>query len=510
MMVRHLLLRGLCLGLSLALSLPAGAVCANTPSRQRPPNIVLIVVDDLRFDELGVLNPVLKTPNLNRLAKEGVRFANAFVTTSLCSPSRATILTGQSARNHHIVGNELPEPAGTRFFPGLLQQAGYRTAMIGKWHMGQGDAPRPGFDHWVSFAGQGVYLPDQGPGGHQMLNIDGKPVPQKGYITDELTDYALDWLGQEQTGGKPFFLYLAHKAVHEDFTPATRHEGQYKDLPAPTPATQADTAANNDGKPRWVRTQRNSWHGVDYAYYGEKSLDDLRRRYAETLSAVDDSVGRLLSWLKETGQERDTIILFMSDNGFLFGEHGLIDKRNAYEPSIRVPLLAYAPGRFPAGGVVGGMVANLDVAPTVLDLAGVPAPADFEGRSFRALAEGKPAGEGARQELIYEYYWEFALPHTPTTFAIRTDRYKYIYYHGVWEPEELYDLSVDPDETRNLAARPDQAALKQQLRERLFAALRNREGERVIPFDAKNRDGRIYRSRDGAPQGEFPPEWLRP
>jgi arylsulfatase A-like enzyme len=304
------------------------------------PNVIFILVDDLRFDAIGALNPKLHTPNIDRMVKGGILYRNAFVTTSLCSPSRATILTGETTRNHHVVGNEEPEPKGLTFFPSYLQKAGYRTAMIGKWHMGRGAQPRAGFDHWVSFAGQGVYLPSEAPGGVQMLNIDGKSVPQKGYITDELTDYALDWLGTGQSG-QPFFLYLSHKGVHENFTPAARHQGQYAGLDITPPASSADSQDGKSLKPRWVQTQRNSWHGADYAYYGERPLNQVEKDYFATLSAVDDSVGRVLDWLKRSGHTKDTVVMLMGDNGFLFGEHGLIDKRNAYEESMRVPLVAY-------------------------------------------------------------------------------------------------------------------------------------------------------------------------
>jgi N-acetylglucosamine-6-sulfatase len=237
-------------------------------------------------------HPWLKTPNLDSLAKNGVHAKNAFVTTALCSPSRASILTGQYAHRHRVVDNNNPVPARHRFLPQYLQRAGYDTAFVGKWHMGgEADDPQPGFDHWVSFRGQGTYLPS--PSG---LNVDGKRVPQKGYITDELTDYALDWL-QKRPPDKPFFLYLSHKGVHSDFVPAERHRGRYKDAPF-TPPASMDPNTDPDGRPMWVKNQRNSWHGVDFPYHSRLDVAAYYRRYCETLLAVDDSVGRVLDALR--------------------------------------------------------------------------------------------------------------------------------------------------------------------------------------------------------------------
>ena len=220
-----------------------GAAEAAAADRTTPLNIIFILTDDQRYDEIGLLNPILDTPNLDSLAREGAFFRNAFVTTALCSPSRATILTGQYMHDHGIVDNNVRFRGDARFFPMLLDEAGYQTAFIGKWHMGgEGDAPQPGFDRWVSFAGQGHYLPEQGGPDGAMLNVDGKRVPQKGYITDELTAYAIDWLGTLDRDA-PFFLYLSHKALHAEFTPASRHRDQYADAKIPVPPSHANTAA---------------------------------------------------------------------------------------------------------------------------------------------------------------------------------------------------------------------------------------------------------------------------
>ena len=203
--------------------------------------------------------------------------------------------------------------------------------------------------HWVSFRGQGRYYPGQGR--RAMLNINGKRTPQKGYITDELTDYAIEWLDGRALQ-KPFFLFVSHKAVHARFEPAKRHANQYANVKIPDPPTQADTPENYQGKPMWVKNQRNSWHGVDFPYHSDLNVKEYYRNYCRTLSAVDDSVGRLMGWLRKKEIDKKTLVLYMGDNGFLFGEHGLIDKRNAYEESMRIPILAHSPHLFPRGTVV--------------------------------------------------------------------------------------------------------------------------------------------------------------
>ena len=404
--------------------LTAGAAALGGARLQAAPkrrNVIFILSDDHRYDALGFMKaqPWLETPQLDRLAREGAHFKNAFVTTSLCSPSRASILTGVYAHRHGIVDNNTPIPAGTTFFPSYLQKGGYKTGFFGKWHMGaEGDDPKPGFDQWVSFRGQGVYNP--GPNG---LSVNGKKVPQKGYITDELTDYALDWLRtlpQEQ----PYFLYLSHKAVHAEFEPAPRHRGRYRDAKFVYPPTMAADGEMAQHRPMWVQNQRNSWHGVEYPYHSTLDIGNYYKRYAETLLAVDESVGRVLDELKKRNELDSTLVIYMGDNGFAFGEHGLIDKRTAYEESMRVPLLARCPELFSGGRTVKPVVANLDIMPTVLEAAGVAPPKGLDGGSWLPLAQGKDVEW--RKELLYEYYWERNFPQTPTIHALRTDRYKFI------------------------------------------------------------------------------------
>ena len=494
---------------------------ASTPARPKPaqPNVVFVLVDDLRFDALGFLTPGLKTPNIDFMAKNGVYFPNAVVTSALCSPSRATILTGMTTRNHRIVDNNDGSEDGLTFFPKYLQQAGYQTAFVGKWHMGAArSSPRDGFNRWVSFAGQGTYLPTDGlsreeiaAGQRQVLNVDGREVARKGYITDELTDYAMDWLEKGRDPSKPFFLYLSHKAVHSDTRAADRHANQYKDLDIKLPASAANTPENNKGKPMWVQNQRSSWHGIDYAYNRNTDFREYIREYYRTLSAVDDSVGRLLEYLRKSGLDKNTLVVFYSDNGFLFGDHGLIDKRNAYEPSVKVPLVVYGPGLVPQGVVNPVRVRNLDIAPTFLDLAGVARPPQFEGQSVLPVMTGKvrPA-DWKEDDFIYEYYWEWTFPMTPTTFAIERKNLKYIQYHGIWDLEELYDLSKDPNEMTNLINDPGYLTQKITLRKALFDQMANKSGQHVVPFTEKFSQGQVLRSVNAPHAADFPVEWLRP
>jgi len=305
------------------------AILSTATAAEKKRNILVILTDDHRWDAMGFLgHPFLKTPNLDNLAAGGAHFRNAFVTTSLCSPSRASILTGLYAHNHQVVDNYNPLPEGLVYFPKYLQEAGYETALIGKWHMGgEIDHPQPGFDHWQSFKGQGVYFADPADGkvkgryvpqvNRDGFNINGKRVEQKGYITDELTGAALDWLGERSESDQPWFLYLSHKAVHADFIPANRHAFQYEDEPFQQPKSWFEMPDQFTGTPVWVKNQRNSRHGVEFSYYMGLNLGTYYKRYCETLLAVDEGVGSVMEHLKESGQLESTLILYLGDNGFV-------------------------------------------------------------------------------------------------------------------------------------------------------------------------------------------------
>lgn len=468
--------------LSVALERPAGA--AENPQSE-PPNVVFILSDDHRFDFMGCVESspaFLETPNLDRMAAEGAHFKNAFVSTSLCSPSRASILTGQYMHHHRVVDNQRPVPEGTTFFPQLLQRADYTTAFVGKWHMGHdNDEPRPGFDHWVSFPGQGVYF-------DPTLNINGQRKDFPGYTADVLTDQALEWLKEERPDDKPFMLYLSFKAVHYPFQPAPRHAGRYHGQPIDYPETMANTEQNYQTQPRWVLDRRFSIHGIDHMETGAfdkdpvPDFDELYYNYCETVHGMDENVGRVLDFLDQSELSKDTIVIYMGDNGFHLGEHGFYDKRDAFETSIRVPMLAYAPGRIPPGTVVESMVQNVDVAPTILDVCGVEVPdtVELDGRSMQPLWQGKQVDEW-RDHILYEYHWEWNFPATPSVLAIRTDRYKYVYYHGTWDHDSFHDLQTDPLERHNLIHVPAYQERISQLRDQLFKEL-GESGGLVLPI----------------------------
>lgn len=467
----------------------------------QPRNVVFILTDDHRYDAMGFLgHAFLQTPQMDSMASRGVYLQNAFVATSLCSPSRASILTGLYPSKHGVIDNNRLVPAGTIFFPQYLQRAGYETAFVGKWHMGgESDDPRPGFDYWVSFRGQGSYLPS-GNG----LNVNGQRVAQKGYITDELTDYAVDWL-KSRSGDRPFFLYLSHKAVHANFTPAERHENRYANARFTPPASQADTEENYRGKPRWLKDQRNSWHGVDFPYHSDLNVERYYKRYCETLLAVDESIGRVMDTLREMGVFESTLVIYMGDNGFMFGEHGLIDKRVAYETSIRVPMLMQCPELFDGGSVLKDVVANIDVAPTILQAAGLETPDQMDGQSFLDLARGKEVPW--RDYFLYVYYWEKNFPQSPTVFALRGDRYKYITYYGLWDTDELYDLQADPAEKNNLIASENHHEIVREMEDELYARLAEFGGMQ-IPLNQPRGSSNNLRLRNRSAPGSFPDRFV--
>lgn len=429
-----------------AAALTAGAAVGQAA---RQPNIVLILIDDLRWDALGCAgHPWSRTPNLDRLAARGARFANAFVTTSLCSPSRASILSGQYMHAHGVQDNFTALPAALPTFPKILQERGYRTAFIGKWHMGDAqlnrggedsDSPQPGFDHWVSFRGQGTYF-------NPHLNFNGERRKVEGYTTDLLTQESVRFL-ERQNSGRPFCLYLSHKAVHAGFEPAPRHRNLYADREIPTP----ESASVREGKPQWLLRKRDtSRHGLRSLYEGEYTLPSLYRQYMRSLAAVDESVGAVHEALERGGLLDNTLVVFLGDNGFLLGEQGLVDKRVMHEPSIRIPLLAAWPGRIPAGTVSNELALNLDIAPTLVSAAGGTPPPSMHGASLLDLFAASP--KPWRKDFVYEYLWDWEAPHTPGVVGLRSETHSYMEYQGIWDVNELYDLRRDPAQLSNLLA----------------------------------------------------------
>lgn len=461
---------------------------ANGPQR---PNVLFILCDDLRPDALGCYGSAhVRTPNIDAIAADGVRFANAFCTTSLCSPSRASILTGLYASRHGVRDNFTELPANLPHWPGKLQAAGYQTAYLGKWHMGENnDAPRPGFDWFVTHKGQGKYFDTE-------WNINGqRRETPKGYYTHVVTDYALDWLKQRPKD-RPWALSIGQKAPHSFYFPEEKYAHTFDGVRVDYPAS----AFNLADKPEWIRQRLRTWHGI----YGplfewRKNFPDDRpeavkdfaamvRAYWGTVLSVDDSVGRLVAYLKASGQYENTVIIFMGDNGLLEGEHGMVDKRTMHEASIRIPIIARGPG-LPAGRVEKGQVLAMDIAPSVLDLCGAPALEKIQGRSWRALANGRdPAW---RTAWFYEYNYEKQFPYTPNIRGIRTDAWKYIRYpHGDGSPDrhlhELYHLATDPQETHNLIRDPAHVAMRRQLStqlDTLLAAEGLSPGQDKMPLD---------------------------
>lgn len=418
------------------------ATAAAQPVRQRR-NIVFILSDDHRFDFFGAMgHPWLKdnTPSLDRMMRGGAHFRNAYVTTSLCSPSRASILTSQYIFRHGVVNNSTALPASLPTFPALLQKSGYRTAFIGKWHMGGDDQVHPGFDHWFSFRGQGEYE-------NPTVNRNGRQSKLQGYMSDILTEEAIGFMRAAKD--QPFCLFLSHKNVHHPFDPAPRHRHRFRNLAIPYPSTFPNLPSNTAGKPDWLIRQRNSWHGAEGAMAVPGGFERLYRGYCEGLLSIDESIGQVRQELERLGLSQDTLLVYTGDNGFLHGEHGLIDKRVMHEPSIRVPLLMECPALITAPVATEQFALNVDLAPTFLDFAGVPVPSSFQGRSLLPFLRGQSPADW-RQHFPYVYFWEREAPQTPTILGLRTRQYSYMTYHGVWDRFELYDMNKDPDQRNNL------------------------------------------------------------
>jgi N-acetylglucosamine-6-sulfatase len=451
--------------------LPGLSSAADDPKGR--PNVLVILCDDLRWDALGCAgNPYVKTPNIDRLAREGVFFANAFCTTSLCSPSRASILSGLYAHTHKVLNNFTEYPRDMPTFPRSLQASGYETAYIGKYHMGEeNDEKRPGFDYFVTHKGQGKYFDTE-------FNVEGDRRVLPGYYTHVVTKLATDWLNRPRE--KPWMLMIGHKAPHSFYFPEEKYAHAFDRVDVQYP----DTAFHLEGKPDWIRQRLRTWHGI----YGplfewrKKFPDDrpeavkdfaaMTRAYWGTILSVDDSVGRLVAELERRGELDRTLILFLGDNGLLNGEHGMVDKRTMHEASIRIPLVARYPGLTPGGPArrVEGMVLTEDVAPSILELCGAPPLPGCQGRSWvKLVREGDPTW---RTSFFYEYNYEKQFPYTPNIRGVRTDRWKYITYpHGDGKPPrhraELYDLKHDPEERHNLIDDPAQAGRIQELQAEL-------------------------------------------
>ena len=438
----------------------------------KKPNFLFILVDDQPYDAVGFSNryPFLKTPNIDKLAKQGVNLENFFVTQSICSPSRASFLTGTYPHIHGVnQNNKYVDPDWENYAPYSthLQNSGYETAHIGKIHMAWKRGKehiRPGFDYWFSFIGQGQYFDPK-------VNDNGVEMKLEGYMTDILTDKTIDWLKNKRDPNKPFSLNLWHKAVHERHLPAPRHKDLYKneDLPTPPYDTHKETFK---GKPEWLRrkTYGFKWNEND------KIPDELpeitwpinKQKYMQllrSLIAVDESLGQVIKTLDEMGELENTVIIYSSDNGYFMGEHTFLDKRLAYENSMRVPMIIRYPKLITKNSIVKEQCLNIDIAPTILDLAGVKKPSYMQGESMVKLVSGKK-DKSWRKSMLFEYYVDDAWPYAgPNQVAVRTDKYKLIDNFLEDDIDELYDLVNDPGEMKNLINDDNYNNVEKELRE---------------------------------------------
>ncbi len=442
-----------------------------------PPNIIFIMSDDHAAQAMSCYgSKINKTPNLDRLAKEGMLFRNCFCTNSICAPSRAVILTGKYSHINGVTDNNVEFDGGQQTFPKLLQKAGYETAVIGKWHL---KSEPTGFDYWNILTGpwgQGEYF-------DPLFSENGKETKIKGYVTDIITDFSIEWL-KGRKGDKPFCLLYQHKAPHRGWEPDEKHAKMYEDVEIPEPETfDDDYKTRSDAARQQEMTiehhltpgdlkvpmpaelpgeDSRGWEnkGVHGEYwspslelYGQPLKKWKYQRYIKDylrcVASVDDNVGRLLDYLDRSGLAENTIVIYTSDQGFYLGEHGWFDKRFMYEESLRMPLLVRYPKAIRAGSVNEDIVLNLDFAPTLLDFAGVARPEDMQGESFRRLLAGESMKDW--REAMYYHYYEYPGWHAVKRhYGIRTKRYKLIHFYYDIDAWELYDLQKDPHELNNV------------------------------------------------------------
>jgi N-acetylglucosamine-6-sulfatase len=466
------------------------------------PNVIVILVDDLRFDEFGAGgHPYLETPHIDRLAREGALFTRAFHTTPLCSPNRASILTGQYASRHGIIDN-VGRDAQSHRLPNYhlaLQALGYETAHVGKWHMGNDPSPRPGYDLWVSFAGQGQLMDPE-------LFEDGRLRRVPGYVTDLLNERAVAFVARRRS--RPFALFLAHKAVHPDlvqrpdgtfdpdrlggYVPAPRHRDLYRGRHFPLRPNVRPIDEVLRAKPAFaeafaLRQGEPSQRLLRSLHAGTQ--EEIRAR-AAMMASVDEGVAMLVDALERAGRLDDTLILLLGDNGYFFGEHGLgPERRFAYEEGIRSPFVMRYPPAVAPGTVVQDLVLALDVAPTMIELAGGTPGPSVQGRSLLPLLAGRR--EGWRTSFLIEYFAEAAMPWLASMSyrAVRTQHEKLIHWIQREGLAELYDLDRDPYELVNLIAEPAYADAARRLRAALARHVVEALGVQVGDAGPRARDG---------------------
>lgn len=451
----------------------AAASPAYAASPKKRPNIVFFLGEGLRSDEFSLCgNTILRTPNMDRIGREGAVFRNAFVTNALCLPSRASILTGAYSHTTGATTNEENRvPKNFPMFTDLLRQAGYETAFIGKSHVGGALLDHP-WDYYFGFQGQADYLNPEIIEGENGVYQPTK-VYRNTYVDDLLTDKAVDWLGRRSE--KPFCLLLWFYAPHAPFYRPRRMLDMFDGVEIPKPENFDEDLTDYAGKPRAVASAGNKIGTTELGSDDPRSLEELIKDHYVGVESNDEDVGRVLSALKDKKALDETVVVLSSDHGFFLGEHTFYDKRLMYEPSIRVPMMIRYPATISAGTVRDEMVLNIDVASTLLEFAGLGSPSTMQGRSFAPLAQGR-ATDDWRQDWLYEYYEYPGAEEVKPHRGVRTERYKYIHYFLDPQEFELYDLETDPNEDHNLYGKPEYAELTARLGARL-EALRRETGD---------------------------------
>jgi arylsulfatase A-like enzyme len=445
----------------------AALLIAAAPASEKQPNILYIMADDHAAHAISAYgSKVNKTPQIDRIAKDGMRFTQCFVTNSICTPSRAAILTGKYA---HING----VPVFNRFdgsqptLAKYLQAAGYHTGMIGKWHLGSDPT---GFDSWTILPGQGVYKDPV------FIHQGGERKKHTGYVTDIITDLSLEFL-DKRPKEKPFFLMCHHKAPHRPWQPDEKHAKKWENVQVLEPATfNDDYATRSDAAREATMRIDKDLTKTDLKQDPPPGLSDVElkkwkyqrymRDYLACVEAVDDNVGRLLDYLDKNGLAEDTIVVYTSDQGFFLGDHDWFDKRFMYEESLTMPFLVRWPAKVKPGTTSDGMILNVDFAPTLMDAAGLKVPADIQGRSFLPLLGGEKPKDW-RTSMYYRYYHYPQDHKVQPHYGVRTQRYKLIYFNKI-DQWELYDLEKDPHELKNLYSDPAHAELVKTLKEEMY------------------------------------------